>query len=222
MREPTKNMMQTYKQEDTERRLRSEIMRLNTLMDAMARIHWQDGRKGHKHRLESRIIIPFQGGSSLDPKTREALLRGGPRGITSIAGSRTTVGSDDGMTSAGISYAMSYGPSIASSIYIDKNQMSFNKRPSSSKTDDISYITGHLNSLEENKPTSNPESVAYPPLTGGKSGNFEPRRKLNKKALKIKPGILKVSPDFPMTQVDRQKSLSDAQKKIDDLKIFMD
>ena len=79
-----------------------------------------------------------------------------------------------------------------------------------------------MNSLEENKPTSNPESVAYPPLTGGKSGNFEPRRKLNKKALKIKPGILKVSPDFPMTQVDRQKSLSDAQKKIDDLKIFMD
>mmetsp|Transcript_8266 Transcript_8266/g.10488 ORF Transcript_8266/g.10488 Transcript_8266/m.10488 type:complete len:1144 (+) Transcript_8266:213-3644(+) len=221
-----KLMMQSSIHEETERKLRTEIMRLNSLIDAMTKIHWSSGKKSNK-RLESRIIIPFQGGSSLDTKTREQLLeykqmqqpphqmRSG-RTLLSEASSK-----DDGRTSAGISYAPST-KSMASSIFVDqkslldqKSQLSLN-----SKSDDISFATRppiggatsdgihsrskdmphtHLNSLAENESKTIPSLF----LVGGKNILYQPRSFTKKVGSNILPGILK-SPSKPSNSSELQ------------------
>lgn len=218
-----KDMMQTYKKEETERKLRTEVMRLNTLLDAMARLHWQDGKKSKKQRLESRIIIPFQGGSSLDDSRREELLQGQRLSRNGISNFSET-DSRDGRTTAGISYAPSFGPSVASSIYIDKNQAI-----NANKTDDISLITRplsqqmdlNLQSVKENATSS--KSVPNAVISGGKNEFYEPRRLINRKHMKVIPAVMKPSevPSTPTSyassQMERQRSLNDTRKKLDDL-----
>lgn len=219
-----RDMVQTYRKEETERKLRTEVMRLNTLLDAMARIHWQDGKKARSQRLESRIVIPFQGGASLDDKTREVLLQGQKLGGGYQNFSETD--SRDERTSAGISYAPSYGPSIASSIYVDKNQ-------SSLKHDDMSLLTRPfsqqldptLHSLKENNATA--DNVMNTFMTGGKSEFYEPRRTTNRKQLEVKPAVMKPNQQkpssassFASSQMERQRSLNDTRKKLNDLEMM--
>ena len=218
-----KDMVQTYKKEETERRLRTEVMRLNTLLDAMARLHWQDGKKSKKQRLESRIIIPFQGGSSLDDGVREELLQGQRRSRNGILNFSET-DSRDGRTTAGISYALSYGPSVASSIYIDKNQAL-----NASKTDDISLMTRplsqqmdlNLRSMIAN--TTSSKSVPNAVISGGKNEFYEPRRLMNRKHMKVIPAVMKsfevpsTPTSYTSSQVERKLSLNDTRKKLNDL-----
>jgi hypothetical protein len=195
-----KEFMQTHKQQDTERKLQTEIMRLNSLLDAITRVHWQDGKKSQNTRLESRIIIPFQGGSSLDPSVRQNLLR--PTKEASLSGSKTQFsGSDsrDGRTTAGISYAPSYGPSVASSIYVDKN---VSTSCNNFKIDDDGRTTAGLSyapSVPSSSTTSNRndrtnQSNINPLFVGGKNIDYEPRRLATKKNVKIMAAIMRKSP----------------------------
>ncbi len=220
-----KDMMRTYKAEETERKLRTEAMRLNTLLDAMSRLHWQDGKKARDQRLESRIIIPFQGGSSLDDKTRDELLLGHKRGgFTHFS----EIDTRDERTTAGVSYAPSYGPSVASSIYVDKNH-------SSLKNDDISLITrpfsqqldANLHALKEDTAIKTSDSGVNTLIAGGKNEFYEARRATNRKQLEVKPAVMKPSYQVPSTassvassQKERQRSLSDARKKLNDLEMM--
>ncbi len=212
-----KEFIQTQKQQDTERKLQTEIMRLNSLLDAIARVHWQDGKKSQSTRLESRIVIPFQGGSSLEPSVRQNLLR--PK-EASISGSKTQFSetdSRDGRTTAGISYAPSYGPSVASSIYVDKNLLASHNI----KMDDDWRTTAGL-SYAPSVPSSSSTASNHndrtnhnnlnPLFSGGKNINYEPRRLAAKKSVKIMAAVMRKPPSTSSTKTSKQTLLN--QQKI--------
>lgn len=51
------------KQQESERKLRRQIAHLNSLIDALTKPLWQYGEENGKRSLESRTIIPIQGGN---------------------------------------------------------------------------------------------------------------------------------------------------------------
>ena len=198
-----KDSLQTYRQGQIEKNLRTEIMRLNTLLDATAKIHWQDGKKDHRNRLESRIIIPVQGGSSLDPNKREQLLQGIRAELTRGSISET----EDGRTTTGVSYAPSYGPSVSSSIYVDKSQQLNN----TIKVEEMSFMTPtkpssqhKLEEAEKSCESTTPHSL----FLGGKHASYEPRRttkKTNEKILSARLKSLTTSSKLPRHLVSQEE-----------------